>query len=281
MEEIANSDARPIAIHHFGRILGWASGSGGGVFEAVDRLQPAVLPPAVALVLGFLLAAVFLPRLRGAALRSADDPGGFMTRLRRRGATSAIPVYTTVVYGGLAGISMELLIIYAFQLTHGYIYQLVGFIISLFMCGLPGGAAWARSRIRNAAKDGRRNRLFLMGILAATTVLAAVFPRLISLLAAAGDAGAPLFYFLTVVVGFLTGAIFPFSLDLQMKKSGRVGREAGGIDAADHLGAALGAFFCGALLLPVLGIAGVSFLVTGLTASAAILLGLTMPPRPH
>jgi predicted membrane-bound spermidine synthase len=58
----------------------------------------------------------------------------------------------------------------------------------------------------------------------------------------------------TIFVGYAVGLIFPLSVHLYLGNSKRTGRAAGVIDAFDHMGAAVGAFFIGSLFLPVMGI---------------------------
>jgi predicted membrane-bound spermidine synthase len=65
----------------------------------------------------------------------------------------------------------------------------------------------------------------------------------------------------TIVIGFVIGFLFPFAVNLYLGQRERTGQAAGVVDAVDHLGAAVGAFFVGSLFLPVMGVTTVCHLL--------------------
>ena len=58
---------------------------------------------------------------------------------------------------------------------------------------------------------------------------------------------------LVLAAGVGTGVVFPLSAHIAVLSGRSLARTAGALDAVDHLGAALGAFLTGVILVPVLG----------------------------
>ena len=93
--------------------------------------------------------------------------------------------------------------------------------------------------------------------------------------------------------GWLVGLQFPLSSQLHLKRSGGLPRSVGILYAADLVGAFLGAFAVGIVLLPALGTLGTCvFVVTLKTCSLLLLLfvcrdqaaqipGIARPQNPH
>jgi predicted membrane-bound spermidine synthase len=66
-------------------------------------------------------------------------------------------------------------------------------------------------------------------------------------------AGQMLLLLLVLAAGVGTGVVFPLSSHIAVLSGRSLARTAGTLDAVDHLGAALGAFLTGVILVPVLG----------------------------
>ena len=73
------------------------------------------------------------------------------------------------------------------------------------------------------------------------------------------------------------GAVFPLALNIYHQK--QLVRAAGMVDAADHLGAGLGAILTGALLVPILGLALSGWILFILSLFASVPLGLSMKQK--
>ena len=176
----------------------------------------------------------------------------------------------SVIVGGFAGISLELLVIFSFQNIFGYVYQLIGFIIALFMLGLPLGAYISTRMMRKGDTKRKKGLIYLFSIQVIIAIISLAFPLFIRIFA--GVTSIKIFIFMfTVIVGMLVGSIFPAALNLYLNER-EAGKSAGIVDAFDHLGAALGAMFTGAILLPILGIAECSHLLFILALFSALLL---------
>lgn len=155
--------------------------------------------------------------------------------LRRR------PVPAVVGFTGLAGMALQVILLFAFQVVHGYIYGQVGLLVTGFMAGLALGSA--------AGQVGRlscRPQMVLIG----TQVGIALFA---CGLLGIGPLSPPAWAFplLAVAGGGLVGLVFPLAVACTQGESGRV---AGQLYGADLVGGCLGAALTGSLLIPVLGI---------------------------
>ena len=167
---------------------------------------------------------------------------------------------------GLAGTILEVAVLSAFQVVHGYVYGQVGAIVTAFMAGLALGSAlanrwhWLSDSQRRliAAWDPRRSpQLTLLWIQGGIALVALGFPLLVRL--------APptwAFLLLTLLSGGLTGLAFPVAVaclsTAQEPAPSRVeaetGRTAGRLYGADLVGGCLGAVMASVFLVPILGI---------------------------
>ncbi len=142
---------------------------------------------------------------------------------------------------GFAAMGLEMAVIFAFQIIYGYIYMMIGAIITVFLLGLlPGalaGQKWgAESRVKAGLCEG------------AMLALLAVF------WAWSGWFKVPLhpawFLVFSFVFSFFAGLQFPAVAQL----IGEDQSPAAGCLAADLCGAAVGALAVGTLLIPLWGV---------------------------
>jgi len=214
----------------------------------------------------------FYPNLRGlfegadlASLWWVAVPLALVVLLARHpGFKGAIPMarwrsnwgVLLVIAGiGLAEMTLEVVILFAFQVLYGTIYARVSLIVTAFMAGLAlGGAAgdwllgrWLAVGGQESAVTGRARRA-LIAVQAAVALYSAVFPLILSLPASVPVAVFPL---LALMAGALTGAAFPLAVALMR---GSAGRAAGLLYGADLVGGCLGALAGAVFLVPVLGI---------------------------
>lgn len=254
-----NTDERPLSMFYYNKILGWTrSGKGGWIFEAAEKLN-------LKNILIFT-AALLLLRLAW-IIRQRRQKGNLFD--------SNLEILICVTVGGFAGMTLELLIIITFQNIFGYVYQFIGFLIALFMAGLPLGASLSRRMMRKKKSRPGKHILILMTIQCAVALISILFPHLIRIFSFGSVWSQVFLIALTIVIGSLIGAIFPLSLNLYMEKGRGIAQAAGRIDAADHLGAALGAFLGCSLLLPLLGLRH----ITSLLAIFSIVSSLMLLPR--
>ncbi len=184
------------------------------------------------------------------------------------------PTVVTVVVLGLSGITLEIGILFAFQVLYGYVYYKIGIIIAAFMLGMAIGSYTQGRRVERAGASLRQ----LTIIVAATAVTAAALPALFNVLARIASPFAAMmsaelgFPILTAVIGLLVGTAFPIATGLHISSGATVGEAGGTMYAADLVGACLGALLASVLLVPVLGIAGVCYAVAILAGAVLTLL---------
>jgi spermidine synthase len=171
----------------------------------------------------------------------------------RRGL--AVPFAIAAI--GLAEMTLQMVILFGFQVLHGTVYADVSLIVTAFVGGLAAGGAAARwllarwragRRTPGGDRIAVRARRTLAGILAIIVGYAALLPLILSLPSPAPRVS---FHLLALTAGALTGMAFPLALAL-MRGSG--GGAAGMLYGVDLLGGCLGAVLGAGFLVPVLGI---------------------------
>ncbi|MFC1654601.1 fused MFS/spermidine synthase [Myxococcota bacterium] len=227
-----NTDARPVT--YLQSVLRWTHMTRGGAGGPLAFL--ASLPAWAWFMLVVLLS------------------GGTFLLLRRRdeyrraylGAVTAIGVV------GGAGLALELVLTFSYQSLFGSLYRELGLIVAAFMGGLVLGGVWINRRLEK--RPGTSG--FLGVVLLVLAVFSAALPW-IQLPASLGIlplwAGQILLLLLVLAAGVGTGVVFPLSSHIAVLSGRSLARTAGSLDAVDHLGAALGAFLTGVILVPVLG----------------------------
>lgn len=184
-----------------------------------------------------------------------------------RAATYAVlvAVFTT----GLSTMALQVALIFAFQSIYGFVFEMVGLIVALFMCGLALGAFLV-------------NRM--VGIKANITILALV-QFIIALLAAIIAVSLPqialidchplifvVFAFFTFTAGLINGFDFPLATACFNRLQHDPDRTVGVIYGLELIGACLGAIMAGAVLIPVIGIASAAWLAALANGTAFVIL---------
>jgi spermidine synthase len=170
--------------------------------------------------------------------------GVLLLRGRREWAVPSI-----VAISGFSEMTLQVVVLLAFQSLHGYVYHQLGLVIAAFMGGLAVGA-WAADRIARTWFVSRpRFSLILLQLVLALYAVTVPFllhrsPRLATLT----------FALLALVSGALGGAIFALAAGQAQAAGGAPGQVAGHLYAADLIGGCVGAVAAAGLLVPVLGI---------------------------
>jgi spermidine synthase len=194
-------------------------------------------------------------------------------RWKRGGAVPAVMAFT-----GFAEMTLEMVVLLAFQALHGYVYHEVSLIVAAFMVGAAlGGGVMNRiiaakrtpDAVDSSALGWAKRPLRVLIAAQGVAMLYALLLPFALLKAAALPWPNLSFPLLTLVAGFLGGMDFPLAAELT---KGSVGRVAGLIYGADLVGACLGAFLSSALLIPVLGIPQTCYAVTLLSLAGVMLL---------
>jgi spermidine synthase len=203
-----------------------------------------------------------------------------MRSARARYRHSVLVLFLAGTAGMVASVMLQLL----YQNFFGSLYREIGLLVALFMAGLTlGGIAgnrWGSNTVQS-----------LTGRCAVAALLFALFFLFLEFAVTARSLSWALgrvfeyrgfFFVATVVAGLLTGVLFPLTGRLAVVSGRDPGRTGGVLECTDHIGACLGAFLVGIVLVPVSGMiatlkvfrvilffAGVSLALSALTVRSA------------
>ncbi|HME44019.1 MAG TPA: hypothetical protein VKF36_13090 [Syntrophorhabdales bacterium] len=172
---------------------------------------------------------------------------------------------------GLAGMAIELTLIFGFQVVYGYVFYEIALLITAFMAGIAAGSIFVAGRLREWRSA---YSLFLsteVSLILFTLVLTAVFSLLDSLVLSRPLTLHFLFLLLLFASGIFIGMEFPLATGLYQSAS--LERRVGILYAADLTGGCVGGLLTGFLLFPLLGLFSTLLLVAFLkTCSLTFLL---------
>lgn len=256
-----NADFRPIG--YFYTLMFWGDLTRAGSAEALGRLLRVegwwVLP-----IAGLLVAL-------GVVLRGI---GGLAGRRPDRSYAVGLAVFTT----GLSTMALQIALLFSFQAVYGFVYEMVGLIVAIFMAGLAAGAAVTHRWVRNKG-DTAILATVQLAIAVTAGLIALVLPR-----AAALESPAivfMLFSALTLVAGFLNGLDFPLAAECFRALNRRAEKSAGLVYGVELAGACVGAAIASAVVAPIIGIVACCLMAAiANLAAAAVLLVSRGPDAP-
>ena len=190
-------------------------------------------------------------------------------------STLRVRVLSSVAVFGLTGISLEILLVFSFQVLFGYVYAKLGLLFTLYMAGLALGSL-AMSRY---PKDETSVLKTLLLVQAALGLFCLTLGPVVAYLH--GRPEASLHHLLhretlsvmSLAAGFLGGAHFPLANRLLLARRDQVGGTAGALYAFDLLGSTLGSLLVGFLLIPVVGVVQSLGALALLNGTAVLILG--------
>ena len=196
---------------------------------------------------------LFYPSLRGALERAPlfnlgwlFVPWALIVIFARWRKGSIVPA--VIAFTGFVQMALEVVLLFAFQVLHGYVYHEVSLIVTAFMAGLVLGSTAANRLLKfsQMGEDGFRKALIILQLV--TAVYAISIPLVLR-----GPLPHPDISFpgLTLLAGLFGGTAFPLAVALS---KGSVERVAGAIYGADLVGGCLGAFLMSGFFIPILGI---------------------------
>lgn len=191
---------------------------------------------------------------------------------------------------GFAALAFEILWTRTLSLALGGTTYSFAIVLSVFLMGIAGGSAWAARLLRR--HPARAQDLFVaipaaIGLLA--IALLPVFDRLPGLFMELSARGSGSWFegilgrFVVTAIPllpptFLSGAAFPLAVGILRHRDG-VGRSVGDVYAANTVGAILGSWAAGFLLIPAVGLRGGILVGAGLLAASTCGLLLARPSR--
>jgi len=230
-----NSDSQPIGYYY--TLMLWDERARAGHSETFRWLLHVESWWVLPLVCVPLLASL---GLRATARRTGRRP---QTRL-----AVLFAVFTT----GLSTMALQIALLFSFQSIYGFVYEMVGMIVAIFMGGLALGALFTHRYVADKANIGTFAGVQLLIALLAV-LIAVVLPAV-----AAAQSSAVVFTFfsvLTFVAGLVNGVDFPLSAACCLALNGRAERAAGTVYGIELFGACVGAALASVVVVPMLGIA--------------------------
>jgi len=202
-----------------------------------------------------------------AAALVALGAGVAWLRRRRTGSQtpSRLPALLAIFSSGLLGTAESVALLYAFQNNLGVVYDGMAALVGLFMLGLAGGSLGLAQLLERGRIDaGRALRWSEIGNLAMALLLGAA----VVLTAQLAATGAVVVIAATLVLGGVgVGAAFTAAAAVLR---GQAATAAGLVDAADCLGAAIGALVTGIVALPLFGAIGTALLLAALKLASLL-----------
>ena len=178
------------------------------------------------------------------------------------------PVSAGIFTGGFTGASMEVILVLSLQIIFGYLFQIVGVIIMLFMLGLTVGSGMTKRLLRNPKL---KHYLRLQVLLAIFSLLIPLFLFWISSSDLPG-------WFIQIQVGIFTFIIsFIVGMEYRMASCLSTTNLIKGITgnySADLFGSAFGALIVTVFLLPLMGFIYTGIVLALLNALSAVILFL-------
>jgi spermidine synthase len=195
-------------------------------------------------------------------------------RVLRKSLVESATLFS-VATTGLATMSLELVLLITFQSLYGYVYVRVGIIVAVFMLGLAVGSLVMKRLVRRRGGLGLGSLITLDAGLA---LFAGALPGVLWLLGRASAQAYPPWvvewtvWTCVLVGGILGGAIFPLSASIVLGEGRPTGGAAGSVDAADNVGACIGALLTGVVFVPAIGIASTCLVLALLKVLSAVFL---------
>jgi spermidine synthase len=229
-----NSDFRPIAYYY--TLVFWNAltrGGHGDAFTWIGRVKAWWILPVILVTLSAVL-------FMGRAARHTGSR-----------ADSRFAVLLAVFTTGLSTMALQIALLFSFQSLYGFLYEMLGLIVAVFMGGLALGAA-ATHRFVGDKSD--------MNILAGVQLLIALLAGLIALAlprAAAVETPALVVVMisgLTFVAGLLNGADFPLATACCLALTKGPEKATGTVYGVELFGACAGALLASVVVAPILGI---------------------------
>ena len=175
------------------------------------------------------------------------------------------PVTVGMFTGGFAASSIEVILLIAFQILYGYVYQMLGLIIMIFMAGLSFGSYHRDKLIRKA--NMKVYSLVQFGI--ALYVL--ILPFFLLFLKNSSFNQSILhivFFFPTFIIALLIGMEFSIASFIQ---KGTVTYIASQLYGIDLIGSAIGALIVTTFLIPLLGLIDTCYIIAILNCASGII----------
>ncbi len=188
---------------------------------------------------------------------------------------TAIPY--AIFTSGMADMILDLVIIFSFQISFGYLYYQIGILITLFMMGVLISSHYMTKHLEKI----RREISLFLGMELWVICFSLILPYVLSFQYIYPDnqINYTILYITFLVMSFLCGTLVGFEFPLASKiylqthpKGEAIGYTAGLIYSADLFGGFLGGLLGGIFILPIIGLRDSCLSMAGLKMSSFILI---------
>ncbi|MGQ9640148.1 MAG: hypothetical protein ACUVUB_06870, partial [Candidatus Bathyarchaeia archaeon] len=170
----------------------------------------------------------------------------------RRGRFAETVVAVAVLTTGVAGMTFNITLIYAFQSLYGYIYQAIAILTTSFHIGLTLGASTMNRWVRRLVRPIHALAETELAVCAFSLTILLILTALFQTPYARTEV---VLLILNIIAGLIVGLELPLASTICLGfRDGGVEKVAGTLYASDLLGACLGTVLAGVFLIPILGI---------------------------
>ncbi|HEY96469.1 MAG TPA: spermine synthase [Dehalococcoidia bacterium] len=247
-----NSDFKPIG--YFYTVMFWDDQARTGHPETFKWLLHVktwwILP-----MIGLPLLIVLILRLASRHLRKNPD--------------TKFAVLFAVFTTGLSTMTLQIALLFSFQNIYGFVYEMVGLIVAIFMGGLALGTFMTQRFVTNKANLNILAGVQLL-IASIAGLIAVVLPGIASVQSSA--VVFILFSLLTFVAGLINGVDFPLSVACCNVLNQHVEKSTGSVYSLELFGACVGAGLASVAVAPTLGIVACCFLACIANGTAFVVL---------
>lgn len=149
---------------------------------------------------------------------------------------------------GFTASSIEVILLISFQIIYGYVYQVTGIIITIFMAGLAAGSKYFEKIIKYSDMRSFNKIQFYIAVY---SILLPIVLLLLNLFKSNIALVHSVFYVLTFLIAFLTGVAFALATKIEKGKTSSVVSR---LYSVDLIGSAFGAMLVTTFLIPMVGI---------------------------
>lgn len=154
---------------------------------------------------------------------------------------------------GITGMAFDLMVLFLFQCLYGYVYQMIGLLMSMFMLGTFTGSRWSiqQSLRKNPSHLLLKTELLLIISLMFIFLVGrffqyfAVIPNILAVV---------IFIALSFALGFLIGGQFPLATHLRNRNKEKTSGTASLLYASDLFGGWAGGLLFSLILFPYFGL---------------------------
>jgi spermidine synthase len=173
-----------------------------------------------------------------------------------------------VLSAGFLLMNLEIIIIFLFQTQTGYLFSQIALIFTAILSGVSLGNFLSLNLLLKK-QPKKMLKLIFLGQLLFLLILLVIIPTL---------SRPSIFYVLSLISGFLTGAVFPQANNLLSQQTLKQPMAKGFLYSADLLGAFLGAILPSLFLIPIIGISQTIILLILVSAFNLLLLQKKLEP---